>query len=55
MDAKDIRIGYCYIDGVYSFIRKVNDNGVVCFFKGKYRGKSCEKIDDFLKRKIEYR
>jgi hypothetical protein len=40
---------------IQSFIRKINtENKVVCFFKGKYSSQTCEKIHEFLKRKIEY-
>lgn len=54
MTVDDIKRGPCYIDGQYSHIRKVNkETGIVCYFRGTFSGQTCEKVEDFLKRKYE--
>lgn len=55
MKKEDLKTGHCKIDGYPSFIRKINnETSVVCFFRGRLSGQICEKIDEFIKRRIEY-
>jgi len=53
MEDKDIKVGHCKLNGVRSYVRKINkisdDKIIVCFFYGT-SGHNCEKMEDFKKR-----
>lgn len=52
----ELRKGKCYIDGVYSFVRKINviseTKTIVCYFKNMTS--YCEDLKDFSKRSYKH-